>query len=97
MFHRLGQMLRLHPGMAGVKHPHSVPMLAQDRSKRLDPKRRKRHDFNARTVVRRTIQLLREHVAEVIVSNVNQEDIHRRSLACSNTPRGWRPSLVISK
>ena len=42
-FCRLGDVLRLHLGVTGVKQPHPVSMLAQDRRQRLDPQGRKGH------------------------------------------------------
>ena len=44
---RLGDVLRLHLGVTGVKQPHPVSMLAQDRRQSLDPQGRKRHHLEA--------------------------------------------------
>ena len=77
---RPGDVLRLHLRVAGVKHPHLVSPLAQDRRERLDPQRRKRHHFDPPVVRLRPVQRRRQHAAKVIVANVNQKHIHEMEL-----------------
>jgi hypothetical protein len=73
-------MLFLHPGVARVEHPHPVAMPAQDRRQRLNAQGRESHHLNPPISRPGSVQPFRKQLAKVLVSNINQEDVHGKIL-----------------
>ena len=63
-FCRLGDVLRLHLRVTGVKQPHLVSMLAQHRRQRLDSQGRKGHHLEASGVRSRIYSVPREAIGK---------------------------------
>ncbi len=76
---RLGDVLRLHPRVAGVEHPDAVSGPPQHRGERLDPEGREGH--HADPAVGRRARRLREQAVVGLVADVHQKDVHETSYA----------------
>ena len=85
---RLSDVLRLHLGVTGVKQPHPVSMLAQDRRQSLDSQGRKRHHLEAFLVRRCSMQFRGKQPAKVLVPDVHHENIHGKILRTGRRDNG---------
>ena len=65
--------------MAGVEHPHLMPMLSENGSQRLDAERRESHDLDPLITGLRTSKVFGQQAVEIHVVDPHEEYFHRQS------------------